>query len=192
MKVDRIPHRSHQCSHRSHHCRNHRRKCHCGNEGGIGGRGGSAVCRRTVGKAWPAAMASHQASSQELPLSRRRTPQLSPLQLPQLVAAVSAIAPPRGASSGSSQPLARESSTRWESERTACFNPRRLAPFGCWTRRPGRRDGSCGRRRVALCQAAFLATAVASTSADSAGTCATPRRRRRLRRCLGPCRVQRQ
>ena len=100
------------------------------------------------------------------------------------------VAPPRGASSGSFQPLARESSTRWKSARRACFDPRRQAQFGLWIRRPSRRDGSCGRHR--FCQAAFLATAVASTSADSASTCAKPRSRRRLRRCLGPCRAQRQ
>jgi hypothetical protein len=177
--------------------RNPRRSCrrspsrmfdlrHCAHEGE------SVVRTRSAGVAWPAAMASHQLSSHSLPPSRRPTPQLPPLQLPPLVAAASAVAPSRGASSGSSQPLARESSTRWESKRRACFDTRRLAQFGCWTRRPGRRDGSCGRRRVTVCQAAFLATAVASTSADSAGTCAKPRSRRRLRRCLGPCRVQRQ
>eukprot|EP00964_Phaeocystis_antarctica_P034697 scaffold19767_cov51-Phaeocystis_antarctica.AAC.2 len=138
-------------------------------------------------------MASHQLSSHSLPPSRRRTP------LPPLVAAASDVATSRGtsrapvarASRGSIKPLARESSTRWESERRACLDLQRPAQAGVWTRRPGRRggavrsqgtvveragvsigDGPCGRRHFAVCQAAFWATAVASTSADSAGTCA--------------------
>ena len=157
---------------------------HCGQCGGGGGQWCAGVVLRARRGLPP--VASHQVSSQSLPPSRRRTP------LPPLVATASAVATTRGtsrapaarASRGTLKPLARESSTRWESESRACLDLQRPAQAGVWTRCPGRRggavrsqgtvveragvsigDGPCGRRQFAVCQAACWATAVASTSA---------------------------